>query len=822
MPLDFWLAPTFVTGPASGQPVTLQLSGGRHMVMWTGNGIQYRIFDALGRTISSGALDASATSPRYLFDLVTNEAGGFTILYRQDVGQNAALFMQRYDSALQPFGAAVQIASDFASYSNRPVEFTALSGGRYAFAYPVITGNGQDFGNITVRIMEADGTMGAPISVSTTTAGRQLEARIATNGTNMFVTWWDEPTGDVRAQMLTLNGQRIGNEFLVQSSNEGYAGRPNIQTLPNGNYVVVWETDGGAGADTQGLSARARLFNSAGTPLGNEFVVNETTNGNQGAPNIDVLANGSFIISYWTSETGSSSTGFRWYNMDGSVRAPAFVTSFPGGQVSLVSLGDGRLAAFGIDSNLSYLILDAREGNLNGDDNDNLLVAARTGGSTIYGFGGNDSFYGMEHGGNSDYFYGGAGDDIFRSYLGEDHLYGGAGNDTYYLTPFSNATGNMTLYYENPNEGIDTVYTNGFHYLYANVENGILYPDAGTAWLAGNASDNVLIGNNATNTLLGGGGSDGLYGEDGDDNLFGEAGNDTLAGGAGIDYLVGGAGDDYLEGEAGADALYGQDGNDILIGGDSFHTDILVGGSGNDILDGSSGLNDYDLMDGGAGDDSYYVDTGDDLTFEAVGGGTDTVYADIDVPNAGVYLYSNVENLVLGGSTSFGVGNALDNRMTGSENANWLLGGAGNDIMNGQGGNDVLFGEAGSDIFIFGQGTGGDVIGDVIGDFTIGEDRIDLSTYGLSFAQLQALFVQNGNVGAIQMQNGDVIILHNVVMSALTAADFILMSAAENISEPNTEPENFSEAANGFLDETVPYILDGLLRWQPLPHENFV
>ena len=273
--------------------------------------------------------------------------------------------------------------------------------------------------------------------------------------------------------------------------------------------------------------------------------------------------------------------------------------------------------------------------------------------------------------------------------------------------------------------------------------------------------------------LIAGAGADVLSGGAGNDNLYGQDGADTLNGDAGIDYLVGGIGDDTLDGGANADALYGEDGNDYLDGGTSFDTDILVGGAGNDVLRGDGGLSDYDLMDGGAGDDIYWVDTGDDLTFEALGGGIDTVHANIGAANAGVYLYANVENLVLEGTTSFGVGNALDNSLTGNAISNYLLGGLGNDTLNGMGGGDVLFGEAGNDTFVFGIGTGGDVIG----DFTRGQDKIDISAFGFSFAQAQANFIQDGNVGAINLGNGDFIVLHNVTMSQLTAADFILGGA---------------------------------------------
>ncbi|MGQ3031519.1 MAG: M10 family metallopeptidase C-terminal domain-containing protein, partial [Ferrovibrionaceae bacterium] len=108
----------------------------------------------------------------------------------------------------------------------------------------------------------------------------------------------------------------------------------------------------------------------------------------------------------------------------------------------------------------------------------------------------------------------------------------------------------------------------------------------------------------------------------------------------------------------------------------------------------------------------------------------------------------------------------------------YLLGGAGNDILNGKAGNDVLFGEGGADTFIFERGTGGDVIG----DFARGTDKIDLSAFGFaSFAALQATFVQAGADGAIQLGSGDLIVLHGVDMAALASTDFILSASSPKL-----------------------------------------
>ncbi len=430
---------------------------------------------------------------------------------------------------------------------------------------------------------------------------------------------------------------------------------------------------------------------------------------------------------------------------------------------------------------------------------------AGAGNDTISGGDGRDVLAGEA---GDDLIEGGADNDSLMGGTGADRLYGGTGQDSYWVDQQGD------LIFEDAGSEADQVFSTASFYLYANLEHLRLTMGAGDLFGVGNELNNVIRGNDGANLLIAGAGDDILFGDAANDLLYGQDGTDTLYGGAGIDYLVGGSGDDTLRGGDNADALYGEDGDDYLDGGASFDTDILVGGAGNDTLYAISGQfnPEQDLLDGGAGDDVYWVDTGTDLTFEALGGGIDTVHADVTVANAGVYLYANVENLVLEGTTTFGVGNELANQLTGNASVNLLLGGAGNDTINGMGGNDVLFGEAGNDIFVFGT----DTDGDVIGDFTQGQDRIDISAFGFSFADAQSNFSQVGNDGAINLGNGDFIVLHGVTMANLTAGDFILVSAAEVMKAAPLAPASWS-AADAEL-----YNSDGLSGWMPLHNEAFV
>ena len=125
-----------------------------------------------------------------------------------------------------------------------------------------------------------------------------------------------------------------------------------------------------------------------------------------------------------------------------------------------------------------------------------------------------------------------------------------------------------------------------------------------------------------------------------------------------------------------------------------------VGGLGNDTLDGGLLI---DTMRGGAGNDSYVVNSRYDVVDETSDGVNDAGGIDVVRSLAPVYTLANfVENLVLGGTGNIsGTGNDKANLITGNNGSNAINGGLGADIIKGGLGNDLLTGGAGADTFVF-------------------------------------------------------------------------------------------------------------------------
>lgn len=301
----------------------------------------------------------------------------------------------------------------------------------------------------------------------------------------------------------------------------------------------------------------------------------------------------------------------------------------------------------------------------------------------------------------------------------------------------------------------------------------------------------ALPGGGATNlTLTGSHDIDGT-GNSGANIITGNAGNNILYGGAGVDTLIGGLGDDYYRvGEGVAQVNPQNDGvveaagegtdtvevrnyhhtlaanveNMIVLGVNGRLLDgvthaviprSLNGNSLDNVIDASNvaligmteatplrinGYEGADTLIGSRFDDTYVVDNTGDEVVEWSNTSIDAVESSVDFT-----LGENVENLLLTGSASLGIGNAADNQIQGNATANVLEGGDGNDVLidskfpgtldhgdvlrggmgddelrsmrgndtlDGGEGNDVLFGNSQNTHYVFREGDGHDVISD--------------------------------------------------------------------------------------------------------------
>jgi len=157
--------------------------------------------------------------------------------------------------------------------------------------------------------------------------------------------------------------------------------------------------------------------------------------------------------------------------------------------------------------------------------------------------------------------------------------------------------------------------------------------------------------------------------------------------------------DQLISGGAGPDSLMGTPGRDLMIGG-----------AGDDII---SGLGSANTMIAETGNDTYVVANTNDVVIENPNEGSDTIISSVDYA-----LPDNVENLTLTGMAIRGVGNALDNIITGDSGNNVLIGKAGADTLKGGPGSDTAS-YIGSPAGVFvslaaGTAAGGDAQGDTL------------------------------------------------------------------------------------------------------------
>lgn len=173
------------------------------------------------------------------------------------------------------------------------------------------------------------------ISLAISVAELALPSVTALENGNIVVTWCilhQSGYNGIWARVLNTAGEPIGSEFLINTSTNPHGSLPAIASLSNGGFVVTWTDDSGIGGDAHLTAIKSQIYNALGAPQGEEFLVNTTTAGAQFDPAITALSNGGFVVSWSNGENvwgGASSVRAQLFNSEGLPQGDEFMVNAP-------------------------------------------------------------------------------------------------------------------------------------------------------------------------------------------------------------------------------------------------------------------------------------------------------------------------------------------------------------------------------------------------------------------------------------------------------------------------------------------------------------
>ncbi|WP_298938299.1 tandem-95 repeat protein [uncultured Ruegeria sp.] len=717
--------PFFNHGSASATAVTA-LANGHFVVTWrsndgqqggTGWDIKARIFDENGFEIVSEFLVNEVTNYRQSDPSVTALANGdFVVTWQSDDRQQGDT--DSYAVKARIFDATgAEIVSEFLvnEFTDGDQEYssvTALANGGFVVTWMSNDGQQGDASGTAIKARIFD-TNGAEIVgeflVNEFTDGGQWNPSITELANGHFVVTWhsdDAQQGDtdwaIKARILDADGNEIVSEFLVNEFADGTQRDPSVTALANGHFVVTWYSEDGQQGDAFASAIKARIFDANGDEIVSEFLVNEFADGTQRDPSVTALANGDFVVT-WQSYDGQQGDAFasaikaRIFDANGDEIVSEFLVN------EFTNSSQQNPSVTALDNGNFVVIWESRDGQQGDVFGPAIKARIFDGNGVIQSF------------------------DLITEYD---------------VTFIDTAT---LLANDSDAEGdaltVKSVSATSAHgaVLTLNTDGTISYDPTGADAVQALAVGQTLTdtftytvedGNGGESTATvsleifgtneGRAGDDTILGSLTADTLYGRAGDDTLYGGAGDDILIGGAGADHLDGGDGFDrAAYWHATSGVIVSlqdtslntgeaaGDTYVSIEQIDGSAfGDSLYGDaaanqlSGSNGDDYLYGGAGNDRLQGDDGNDTLNGGVGNDTLEGGRGNDILNGGDgddRLFSENQYFDSDSGNDTLNGDAGDDRLRGGEGDDILNGGVGNDVLEGRSGNDILNGGDGDD-----------------------------------------------------------------------------------------------------------------------------
>jgi hypothetical protein len=248
-----------------------------------------------------------------------DDAGNFVITW-YSVGQDGSagsIFAQRFDAQGTPLSHEFQV-NDY-RIDGQQFPAVAMNGaGHFVIVWRSMNQDGSQFGIFAQRFNPQGERLGDEFQVNTHTAGDQIGPVAAMDEAGHFVISWSSwgQDGDamgIFAQRFNADGSRVGPEFQVNRVTKNSQLDPAIAVNEAGHFVISWNS---RGQDGDAMGVFAQRFDAEGTRVGPEFHVNTVRVGSQLGSAVSIDKAGHFVVSWSSDDQDGSAWGIYGQRFD--------------------------------------------------------------------------------------------------------------------------------------------------------------------------------------------------------------------------------------------------------------------------------------------------------------------------------------------------------------------------------------------------------------------------------------------------------------------------------------------------------------------------
>lgn len=266
-------------------------------------------------------LDSTQRDPQIAKDANGNYCVVWNSDYQVSLTSQGDIYLQFFSSNDIKIGTE-QLVNTITTGDQEKPSLAMNSNGDFVVAWASYSSFNSIY-DIKARLYKNNTPVGNEFLVNTYTTNSQTNPSVAIDESGNFIVVWESWYQDgsdrgVYAQRFDNNGNKVGGEFLVNSTTLYGQSRPVVKYFNDRKFIIVWESWRQDVTTVGGYGVFAKIFNPDGTTAVNEFQINTYTADYQWYADVETFSDNSFVVTWCSWEQDGFDGGIYYQRFNSS------------------------------------------------------------------------------------------------------------------------------------------------------------------------------------------------------------------------------------------------------------------------------------------------------------------------------------------------------------------------------------------------------------------------------------------------------------------------------------------------------------------------